>query len=593
MSRRSTVSLVSWASTRSSCAAATCCQRDELPYTLPLGIPMFDVSPAETLEQAASMLDYDAFRVWQREQFAVGRLLGVGIGLYIEPQSMIGPYSTEPAHLRVQPDGTVDVYLGSGSHGQGLETTTAQLVSEFLGVPFDDVTVHQGDTNETPYAFGTGGSRSGPILGAAIQGAAQVLRQQGDGDRRPPARGRARRHRRRRRRGERARHTDAIAHRRRDRARRVPRARQSAAGHGTGLGGPAPLHVRPAVRVLERVPLCTVEIDPHTGAVTLLRYIVSEDCGVMINPSVVEGQIAGGAVQGIGGALLEDFVYDEQGNPLTSTFMDYLLPTATDVPEIEYGHIETPASTPGHYKGVGEGGAIGAPAAVANAVNDALALVGAHVADGTVHARRASSKRSPQSAADDRFRRAACSVAVGQSRERGASEVDDVWGLRRSCALCDIEHDADVLGEQRRRDLPQTREVECGPGDDARGTAAAAAVREDLGHRGPVDAESCCEVKGLGRDGDLRGEEQVVEQLGHLAAPERPEMQHGIGVGGEDGPHPIHDRVVTADHHQQLALGGRDAAATHRCIDHVDPRSTAARSAAGGRCRDGRSRGSR
>ena len=97
----------------------------------------------------------------------------------------------------------------------------------------------------------------------------------------------------------------------------------------------------------------------------------------MINPSVVEGQIAGGAVQGIGGALLEDFVYDEQGNPLTTTFLDYLLPTALDVPTIEYGHIETPASTPGHYKGVGEGGAIGAPPAVANAVNDALAQVGA------------------------------------------------------------------------------------------------------------------------------------------------------------------------------------------------------------------------
>jgi carbon-monoxide dehydrogenase large subunit len=125
--------------------------------------------------------------------------------------------------------------------------------------------------------------------------------------------------------------------------------------------------------------VCTVEVDPHTGAVVLLRYIVSEDCGVMINPSVVEGQIAGGAVQGIGGALLEDFVYDEQGNPLTTTFLDYLLPTAADVPTIEYGHIETPASTPGHYKGVGEGGAIGAPAAVANAVNDALALVGAQV----------------------------------------------------------------------------------------------------------------------------------------------------------------------------------------------------------------------
>jgi carbon-monoxide dehydrogenase large subunit len=123
--------------------------------------------------------------------------------------------------------------------------------------------------------------------------------------------------------------------------------------------------------------MCSVEIDPATGAIRILRFVVSEDCGVMINPSVVEGQIAGGAVQGIGGALLEDFVYDPDGNPLTTTFLDYLLPTASDVPRLEYGHIETPATTPGNYKGVGEGGAIGAPAAVANAVNDALALVGA------------------------------------------------------------------------------------------------------------------------------------------------------------------------------------------------------------------------
>ena len=113
--------------------------------------------------------------------------------------------------------------------------------------------------------------------------------------------------------------------------------------------------------------------------VTILRYIVSEDCGVMINPAIVEGQIDGGTVQGIGGALLEDFVYDEDGNPLTTTFLDYLLPSITDVAVIEHGHIETPATTEGHYKGVGEGGAIGAPPAVANAVNDAIAWLGATV----------------------------------------------------------------------------------------------------------------------------------------------------------------------------------------------------------------------
>jgi carbon-monoxide dehydrogenase large subunit len=125
--------------------------------------------------------------------------------------------------------------------------------------------------------------------------------------------------------------------------------------------------------------VCTCEVDVDTGIVTLLRYIVSEDCGPMINPSVVEGQIAGGTAQGIGGALLEQLVYDGDGNPLTTTFLDYLLPTATDVPSIEYGHIETPAPGPGGYKGVGEGGAIGAPPAVVNAVADALAPFGVEV----------------------------------------------------------------------------------------------------------------------------------------------------------------------------------------------------------------------
>jgi carbon-monoxide dehydrogenase large subunit len=125
--------------------------------------------------------------------------------------------------------------------------------------------------------------------------------------------------------------------------------------------------------------LCTCEVDVATGEVQLLRYIVSEDCGPMINPNVVEGQIAGGTVQGIGGALYESLEYDELGNPVTTTFMDYLLPTATDVPLIEYGHLETPGPGPGGYKGVGEGGAIGAPPAVVNAVADALSPFGVTV----------------------------------------------------------------------------------------------------------------------------------------------------------------------------------------------------------------------
>jgi carbon-monoxide dehydrogenase large subunit len=121
---------------------------------------------------------------------------------------------------------------------------------------------------------------------------------------------------------------------------------------------------------------CTCEVDVDTGKVTVLRYIVSEDCGIMINPKVVEGQICGGVAQGMGGVLLEEFCYDEAGNPLTTTFMDYLLPTAPEVPAIEYGHIETPSQHAGGWKGMGEGGAIGAPAAVMNAVNDALSPFG-------------------------------------------------------------------------------------------------------------------------------------------------------------------------------------------------------------------------
>ncbi len=126
--------------------------------------------------------------------------------------------------------------------------------------------------------------------------------------------------------------------------------------------------------------MCAVEIDRDTGAVEIQRYVVSEDCGVMINPNVVEGQIAGGVVQGIGGVLYEHLAYDERGNPLATTFVDYLLPTATEVPEIEYAHIETFAPTnPGGHKGLGEGGAIGAPPCLINAIADALAPLGAKV----------------------------------------------------------------------------------------------------------------------------------------------------------------------------------------------------------------------
>jgi carbon-monoxide dehydrogenase large subunit len=151
------------------------------------------------------------------------------------------------------------------------------------------------------------------------------------------------------------------------------------AGVPAGLEASGRYHARVPVIWANATHVCTCEVDVTTGIVTLLRYIVSEDCGPMINPDVVEGQIAGGTAQGIGGVLLEHLVYDQDGNPLTTTFMDYLIPTSTDLPMIEYGHIETPSAGPGGFKGVGEGGAIGAPPAVVNSIADALAPFGAEI----------------------------------------------------------------------------------------------------------------------------------------------------------------------------------------------------------------------
>jgi aerobic carbon-monoxide dehydrogenase large subunit len=135
---------------------------------------------------------------------------------------------------------------------------------------------------------------------------------------------------------------------------------------------PAPRYVGTRVQRVEDLRLLT-------GEVTLLRYTVSEDVGPMINPVIVEGQIAGGTVQGIGGALMEDLAYDDDGNPLATTFVDYLLPTATEVPPIEFGHVEISGPGPGGYKGAGEGGAISSVPAVINAINDALAPLGVTV----------------------------------------------------------------------------------------------------------------------------------------------------------------------------------------------------------------------
>jgi aerobic carbon-monoxide dehydrogenase large subunit len=350
----------------------------DLPYTTAGGRVLEEVTPLETLEQALQMLDYDAFRAEQVEARQAGRLIGLGVSVYVEPTSMESPtLHTEAATVRVEASGRVVAFLGTTSHGQSVETTMAQIVADELGVDLDDVTVVQADTQSTPYGPGTGGSRTAVIAGGAAREASAAVRakivaiaahaMEASPDDLELADGRVS-----------VRGTPARFVTLADVATLAYRtSAQLPADVGSGLE--ATVRFRP-----DRFPtysnathLCVVEVDPATWVPAVRRYIVSEDCGRMINPMVVEGQIFGGVVQGLGGVLLEDLVYDAQGNPLTTTFMDYLLPTTTEVPEIEVGHIETVSTTnPGGYKGMGEGGAIGSHAAVANAVADALAPLG-------------------------------------------------------------------------------------------------------------------------------------------------------------------------------------------------------------------------
>lgn len=355
---------------------------DELPYTSPNGMTYDSISPLETFEHALDLLDYDAFRAEQAVARTEGRYLGVGISNYVEPSTPgTGYYGTEAATIRIEPSGAVNVYIAGGSTGNSIETTVAQLAADALGADIDQVSTIQGDTALTGFGAGAAGSRSGSMTAGAIRETAAVLRERlvaiaahrleaapddielnasrasvrGTPDVNVPF--------------------STLARMAYFEAERLPSAVPA------GLEASARYHAQAMSIFVNATHVCTCEVDVSTGKVALLRYIVSEDCGPMINPNVVEGQIAGGVVQGIGGVLLEHLVYDEAGNPLTTTFMDYLLPTASDVPMLEYGHVETPSPGPGGYKGVGEGGAIGAPPAVVNAVADALAPFGVRITE--------------------------------------------------------------------------------------------------------------------------------------------------------------------------------------------------------------------
>lgn len=282
------------------------------------------------------------------------------------------------ARLRMDPSGHVTVSVGTCGHGQGHQTTLAQIAADGLGISPDHITVRQGDTESTPYGWGTFASRSAVIGGGATKKAAVKLADRvkevaahlleaapddldiedgkvivnGSPDRFVTVAKVAR-----------AVHVEPHL---------LPEGEFGTLDSNAGFDPPGTFSN--ATHGVE------VEIDPRTGNVRIERYVVVEDCGVVINPMIVDGQVRGGVAQGIAGALYEQLVYDDDGQPVTSTLIDYTIPTAMEVPPIEIFHLETPCEyTETGAKGMGEGGTIGAPGAIANALADALSHLGIEV----------------------------------------------------------------------------------------------------------------------------------------------------------------------------------------------------------------------
>ncbi len=356
----------------------------EMPYDVGLlyrdGQPLVYDSgdyPA-CFEEALRLIDYDAVRREQPALWARGVYRGVGLSAYVEGTG-VGPF--EGGAVRLDADGHVWVYTGACSQGQGHETTFAQVAAEQLAVALDQVTVVPGDTAGIARGWGTVASRSAVVAGTAIALAAQEVGARlralaADLLEASPA--------------------DLELYRGSVRVRGTPgRAVAYAdlvrhAATGAGAAAHAPEHAAaleatryfepPTVTYANAVHAAVVEVDIETGEVRVLRYAVVHDCGRVINPLVVDGQVHGGVVQGIGGALFEELVYDEHGQLLTASLLDYLLPTADQVPPLVLGHRESPSPrNPLGLKGLGEGGAISPPAAIANAVEDALRPFGVEV----------------------------------------------------------------------------------------------------------------------------------------------------------------------------------------------------------------------
>ncbi len=353
----------------------------EFPYTTPTGLVYDSGNYQRSLKKALALAGYQKLRERQKRMRKQGRLLGIGIASYVEMCS-IGPASASPAGggwesatVRVSPSCKVTVLTGSSPHGQGGETTFAQIAAEQLAVPYEDVTVLHGDTAAGPQGTGTFGSRTTAVGGAAVFMSAEKIK---------------------------AKMQILAAHLLGVRPKNVvwrngklvskTNPRKLKTFHeivrAAYMGKNLPRGMEPGLDATSYFSppnytfpfgahVCVVEIDTETGEVKFVKYVAVDDCGKVINPLLVEGQVQGGIAQGVGQALYEETVYDENGQLLTGSLMDYVMPKATQVPQYLCDRTVTPTDVnPLGAKGVGEAGIIGSTPAVVNAVVDALAPYG-------------------------------------------------------------------------------------------------------------------------------------------------------------------------------------------------------------------------
>jgi carbon-monoxide dehydrogenase large subunit len=369
----------------------------QMPYTTIANLTFDNGDYPAALRLCAEAIGLGGVRARQRQGEPDGRLIGVGFACYSEQTghgcgewvSRGSPFipGYESCTAQLMPDGTLVLLVGIQSHGQGLETTLAQIAHEELGIEPAKISVRHGDTGVSPFGMGTIASRSIVMAGGAVAHSCRLLREK-------------------------------ILRIGAHLLQCDPADARCAGGRVVGKGGTVGIDevARVAHLRMEALPpgvdplLCVtstyqpgidtgvysyathaavVAVDPATGLIELLDYAVAEDCGTMINPMIVEGQVRGGVVQGIGTALYEEIPYDDHGQPLVGTLADYLVPGAAELPAIKIAHLHTPTPfTEYGVKGMGEGGAIAPPAAIANAVRDALASLGVEVNETPLTPRR-------------------------------------------------------------------------------------------------------------------------------------------------------------------------------------------------------------